>query len=196
MISISEFIAYVKRYEIPPSGPRVYDWQHPNFAENYTARGECTKRGMWAIVDMEWTRKLAHWSGARQVLEVMAGKGWLAKALSLHGVNIVATDNMGWTNMHSDPTYLFPVEKLGARAAINKYPNADILLISWPPYDDPEIMKVCKAWGSNRPIIYIGEGQGGCTAIDGFFEHFYEEDTLYIPQWDGIHDYITIGYYR
>lgn len=200
MLKISDFLGYVRNFEIPPSAPIVPDWmerQRGDMMDVYTARSECTKLGMWAIVDLDWTKRLAAWIDGLKVLEVMAGKGWLAKALSLHGVDIVATDNMGWTNMHADPTYLYPVEKLGARAAVTKYQDANILLVSWPPYGDIEVMKVCKAWGTNRPIIYIGEGEGGCNAPDGFFRRFREEEIdIPLPQWDGIHDYVRIGYYR
>lgn len=199
MLKIRKFLEYVQRFEIPPAPPIVPGWMakwENDFTDGYTARRHCTKLGMWAIVDLEWTKQLAYWIDRRKVLEVMAGKGWLAKALSLHGVDIIATDSLGWSEMHRDPTYLFPVEKLGARAAVNKYQDAQILLCSWPPYGDLEIMKVAKAWGSTRPIVYIGEGQGGCNAPDGFFRRFHEEEiSIPLPQWDGIHDYVSIGYY-
>lgn len=189
-MEIPEFLACIKNGEIPPSAPYI----HP---DDYSSRRIATKAGMWAIVTLDWTRELADWIGNRHVLEVMAGKGWLAKALSQHGTNLVATDSMEWENMHSDQRYVFPVQKMGAREAVEFYREANLLLISWPPYDEHEIIKVCEAWGTARPIVYIGEGSGGCNAPDEFFAHFRKEPCeITIPQWPGIHDYLQIGYWK
>ena len=76
---------------------------------------------------------------------------------------------------------------------------ADVLLVSWPPYEDDTIIKVCRTWGPNRPIIYIGEHDGGCNAPAEFFDHFQEIDNqpnIPLMSWDGIHDYVLIGFFN
>ena len=147
--------------------------------------------GMWAIVDKTWTKKLADWIGDRTVLEVMAGKGWLAKALSEHGVDILPTDSKEW---HKEQEEVFPVVKMDALKAAASY-KRDILLVSWPPYTKTKINEVCEVY-RGKPIIYIGEGPGGCTANDVFFEHFKpidEQPDARVPSFDTIHDYLEVG---
>jgi len=44
-------------------------------------------------------------------------------------------------------------------------------------------------------LIYIGEGEGGCTADDMFFDRLDEWkhiETIDIPQWDGIYDRLSV----
>jgi len=198
MIIIKEFLKFVDRGEvpsfplcIPPS--RYYD------TEIFEARRECITKGMWAIVDLHWTKFLVDWIGSRRVLEVMAGAGWLAKALTIHGCDIVATDSGAWeAAQHKEAKLVFPIEKLGGIQAVEKYHDRDILLISWPPYNDQEICEICERW--TKTIIYIGELEDGCCAPHEFFDNFrIEEDanTLHIPfpSWPFIHDTICIGYY-
>jgi hypothetical protein len=135
----------------------------------------------------------------------MAGCGWLAKALSEHGVNVIATDNRtwhsrDWCEIHPKAKDIFPVENLEAIEAVKKYGNeAAILMVSWPPLDDKVVCKVGELWGDKKPIVYIGEWDGGCNASGEFFEHFIEiDDEPDIPlfSWYGIHDNVYIGYYR
>jgi hypothetical protein len=152
---------------------------------------------MWAIVSQEWTTQLAEWIGERKVLEIMAGAGWLAKALSDCGVNIVATDSGDWDERHDKMMRLYPIKKHDAANAVRLF-DADILICSWPPYGSDAICDAATVWGTERPIIYIGEGDGGCNAPEEFWEHFREMDNapnIPLISWDGIHDHIFFGHY-
>ena len=74
-----------------------------------------------------------------------------------------------------------------------------ILVVSWPPYESNTIVEVCEEWGLERPIVYIGEDQGGCNAPDAFFDKFdKDEEAPHMPllAWPGIHDYVAIGYWK
>jgi len=196
---IKEFLKFVHRGEIPPF-PLYIPPQYCADAEIFDARRECIAKGMWAIVDLHWTKFLADWIGSRKVLEVMAGAGWLAKALTIHGCDIVATDSGVWeASWHKEAKLIFPIEKLDGIQAVEKYHDRDILLISWSPYNDQEICRICERW--TKTIIYIGELEDGCCAPHEFFANFrIEEDanTLHIPfpSWPCIHDTICIGYYN
>jgi len=58
--------------------------------------------------------------------------------------------------------------------------------------------KTIKAWGKDRPIIFIGEWHGGCTANDKFFEHFEPYDDIPdfgYKSWPGMYDNIYVGKY-
>lgn len=204
-MDVERFVEYVQRGDIPPEPPDIDRWYYmvDKVTDYINYRHICTGLGMWAIVDMVWTKQLADWINGRKVLEIMAGCGWLAKALTLHGMDIIATDNLSWTERHCEPPKLskpvYPAMiQAEAREAIAQYP-ADVLICSWPPYKDRAIVRAMRAWGSERPVVYIGEGEWGCTAHDLFFKHFKpieNQPRIDLPQWWGINDRVEIGYWR
>lgn len=195
--SYDEFLHAVKQGTIPQHSPgggpitisKEYDYAH-QVRHNY---------GMWAAVYRDWTSVLAKWIGKRNTLEIMSGRGWLARALFMDGVNIKATDSLGkgWENTHRYGQGVFDVEAIDARSAIEKYDEwAEILICSWPPYNDMEIMRAMEAW--DRPdghVVLIGEGKYGATGPDCLWDIFLEDDDPRIDlyQWRGLHDRIHIG---
>jgi len=195
-----EFFDYLNRGEIPPTSPDIlaptYDPWFEKAGDAMRARDIAIKHGMWAVVCRSWTDQLAEWIGNRQVLEVMAGRGWLAKALAEAGVDILATDDFSWKNGGGEPVY--PVKKMDAIEAAGTI-DRDILLMSWPPYNEDVAAKTLWAWNYGRPVIYIGEPEGGCNANDRFYRMFQPFRSkanwfeLDIPQWYGLHDYLTVG---
>ena len=197
-MQLGDFLECVRQGQIPPESPdgltaNIYDINH------YTARDECIKHGMWAIVAKDWVKILAEWIGNRKVLEIMAGPGWLTKALLEEGVRITPTDNDSWASKHSKAPFLIPVIQMDCVEAICQYPEAEVLLVSWPPYGEEAICRACETWGEDRPIVYIGEGYGGCNAPEEFFDHFQEielQPRIPLTSWRGIHDNIYVGYYR
>lgn len=202
MISVDEFVNFVWNYKIPPSAPYgtsphgLAEFSLGSWSEHHEAREECIKYGMWGIVYQTFAFALAEWIGGCQVLEIMAGAGWLAKALQDEGVSIIATDNASWDKRHTRQKHLTSVLKLEATEAILAHPQADILLVSWPPYDEQDIVEACHTWGPDRPIIYIGECDGGCNAPESFFEHFREmkdPPNIDVMSWQGLHDHLYFG---
>jgi hypothetical protein len=204
-MTLSEFLEHVNNGRIPPGPPDYLVRGHDRlslikdqeeYMNYYKGRTECTNAGMWGVVDMEWTKTLADWINGRTVLEIMAGRGWLTKALRLWHVDILATDNNSSHSQWRKDSLLTDVEHLEASTAIKKYSeNFDLLLCSWPPMDT-SITKAIRRWKTEKPIIYIGEGSGGCNATQHFWAWFEGEinDQIVIPQWDGIHDCIYIGH--
>lgn len=205
LITNEDFLTYLRFEEIPPaapegSSPYGRNFMSGDFMAGFEARREATEtHWMWAIVDQVWTKMLAEWIGDRTVLEIMAGRGWLAKALLKYNVAILPTDNYEWRKHPSQPIHEtvtgVDVLEINAKEAV-ECSDEDILLCSWPPYDDNTFTQVCRLWGEERPIVYIGEGEGGCNADDEFFRHFIEEDNvpgIPLMAWNGIHDYVAIG---
>ena len=202
-ISDAGFLNYLEHKEIPPAppvsaSPFGREWPSssrvPYEKTHHFSRDQVISLGMYAIVDLAWTKDLAGWIGKRYVLEVMAGAGWLAKALRLCGVAIIATDN----NSRGHKS-IVPVRRMRAVTAIKRFNQADILIISWPEYSTSDAFEAIKAWGPERPIIYIGEGHGGCTASDAFHEAFRplsDQPDIPLLAWPGIHDYVQIGHYK
>ena len=204
MISIEEFLTTIRKGEIPlvpPIGTSINGFNFDNDAWDscYRARDECIKAGMWTIVYDDWIKELALWIGNRTCLEIIAGAGWIAKALSAHGIDIVATDDYSWekgshNNHNILRKYQYSIEELEASEAVEKYQDIDILICSWP-YMDNEFTNACKYW-QGKPIVYIGEGESGCTADDEFFQGFEEDESapeIQLMCWPGLHDHIQIG---
>ena len=185
---LDEFLGHIHKGVIPPMHPigtteNGWDdarWRNADFADwstqSFQARDECIRYGMYAIVERTWTDILANWIGGRKCLEIMAGCGWLSKALSLCKTDVIATDDLSWReSKYKEANNVFPIEKIDAIDAVTKYYNqVEVLLVSWPPYEDETITNVAKLW-QGRPLIYIGEGDGGCNAPDSFFAGFQED---------------------
>jgi len=202
-LALGEFMSYIQKGSVPPLPPDGtsrygFNLNHLGDIGFYEARRECNLRGMWAIVDKRWTHILADWIGNRKCLEVMAGGGWLAGALSDFGIAIIATDDHSWLKNHTKMMPVFPVQHLDAIGSVRLYSDSDILIVSWPPYGDETICDVCREWGSERPIVYIGEGDGGCNAPECFWNQFERMDDfpdIPLMCWDGIHDSVFSGFW-
>lgn len=193
------------KFPFPP-----INWMNPNFFScDFIGQQEqkdlWNTRGMYAFVCWTWIEPMAKWIGKRKVLEVMAGGGWLAKALHEKQVDIVATDDHSWKEKFKWDLQ-HPVEELTAIDAIEKYGSrSDILIMAWP-YMNSDGFNAIKAWNRVNPgglIIYVGEPPGGCTADESFFEHFKQIENSDFQRisnkyrtWHGLHDSIILGQYE
>ena len=155
--------------------------------------------GMYAIVTRDWVRELVEWLDGRKVLEVMSGRGWIAKTIREEGGDIIATDNMSSYQNWRDKglSELCDIENLSAVDAIKKYgKDVDFVLMAWPPYNKPQATDVAKEIQKVNPdikIIYIGESQGGCTADEEFFDLVteIEDDTFeVVGEFYNTHDWV------
>jgi len=199
-MELDAFLECVRDYRIPPSAPDCcsLDTLHwfSAFSKEWDARHEVTTLGMWALVTQDLARRLAEYIGGRSVLEIMSGVGWLARALADQGVDITATDDYSWDSGYKDRRFLCRVERMDCVDAVRAFEDAEILLVSWPHMFADALVDAVLAWGSDRPIIYIGESEGGCCACDEFFKLFREDEGVEIPlmSWNSIHDSVWIGH--
>ncbi len=191
-----EYLDYFHRLEIPPEFP-VFDNLAKFDIGSYTMRHEINQEHFcWTPLAKSWTRDLASFIAERKVLEIMAGRGWLAKALQEDGVDITPTDDMSWTKKKG----VIPVFKTPAIKAVKEMGHAyDILLVSWPPIGEEKLHKACKLWGTEKPIIYIGENAGGVTGCSLFFGNYNKTQSPFLNrnyrQFEGINDHIFTGKY-
>lgn len=185
---------------IPQSMPYIED-----AFDQYTERDKWIKLGMFAFVCWNWITPFIKWINNRKCLEVMAGAGWLTKALREKGVSIISTDNNSWKNKQAWDN-VTDIMEMDAVEAIVKYGKVvDILIISWPYMDDTAFRCIQAAYTMNPDIliVYIGEGCGGCTANDQFFENFSEiDDPIFelasnkFKSWFGLHDNLILGQFK
>jgi hypothetical protein len=128
-----------------------------------------------------------------EIVEIGAGSGYWAHLLSKAGASVRAYDNGSWSGFFNEKPW-FDVRR-GGPGMIRHFPSA-VVLIVWPPYDDPMAFNVAKRIRIGQYFVFVGEGSGGCTGTDGFFD-LLESDFericgVSLPQWWGLHDYLTI----
>jgi len=99
------------------------------------------------------------------VLEIGAGKGALSRLLANAGANVIATDLQPQGDEHS----WIDVQKSEATAAIRQTAGRNVIC-SWPSLNGTWITRAARAMEPGRILIVIGEGRGGCTGSDCFFD--------------------------
>lgn len=152
----------------------------------------------WAIPD---ERALKLLSELAPLVEVGAGGGYWAAQLRARGVDIVAYDarpgGPSPTERNGRPIRMWTSVLAGDARAAAQHPERTLFLC-WPPYDSPMALEALSAYldAGGRTLAYVGEDWGGCNATDEFFERLgewmTEHETVAIPQWPGIHDYLTV----
>ena len=170
-----------------PTGKRRYD---KITFKDY--RQELVTKYAWAVPSHEVICKLA--VRHKRIVEIGAGTGYWAWMLKQTGVDVVCYDKHppsrrklnNWG--HHIKTW-HPVRK-GNHKAVRLHPDRTLLLC-WPPYDSDMAFNCLINYTGNK-LIFIGEGDGGCTANDKFFERLNHEwnfeNEYNIPQWESIHD--------
>ena len=175
---IDKIIEQINNKQIPESYPK--EMVRNLHMDRMSLRSDFIKTIGFTLISNDWIKPLSQWVGKRKCLEVMAGSGSLSFALQQQGVDIIATDNFSWegsSNWNDNDNYWTEIENIDAIEAVEKYgKDIDIIIVSWPYMDDTayRILHTMRKVNSNCIMIYIGEGMGGCTANDEFFENIQE----------------------
>jgi hypothetical protein len=81
----------------------------------------------------------------------------------------------------------------GGPEDVGKHPDCTLFL-SWPPRSG--MASECLDYFTGRYLIYVGEGNGGCTADSDFHERleldFEMVEEVNIPQWQFVHDDLAV----
>lgn len=124
------------------------------------------------------------------LIEIGAGKGYWAALLNC---DIICFDLLRENKQIDDKEPWFEVQK-GSHEKIKEH-TSRTLFLCWPPYTDSMAVDCLKNYLGEH-LVFIGEGGGGCTADDNFWEIIEEEWTeiecVRLPQWDGVHNCLTI----
>lgn len=121
----------------------------------------CQRYRMYAFIHQAFAAALARvlnsgFGSDATYLELMAGRGWLAKGLQQEGLrgNYIAVDL-------DSRNALYPIKTLDAREAVIKYRDTtDCYLLSWPYYDDEAAAEAVREIPVGSPILYLGEWHG------------------------------------
>lgn len=198
LATLDRFAAYAEGTLEVPTLAEVEDIiRKQPFMVRYKFRQEYIGRFGFALPCREWVRTMVKLR--LPIVSVGCGTGYLERLLRNAGVSMLATDlhapqngknryNPSW------PAYL-PVVSRGGVAAVTRYPERAVLM-SWPTYGGVWAYNTAKAMRPGSVLIYIGEGENGCTACDKFHSlldrKFEEVKQVGIPQFDGIHDHCWI----
>jgi len=183
---INNIIEQVKNKQIPESYPK--EMVNNLNMDRISLRSDFIKTIGFTLISNDWIKPLSQWIGDRKCLEVMAGTGSLSFALQQQGIDIIATDDFSWegsSNWNDNNNYWTEIEHIDAIKAVEKYgKDIDIIIISWPYMDDTahRILQSMRKVNLNCIMIFIGEGMGGCTADDEFFEAIQEIENTEFEQ--------------
>lgn len=179
----------------------------PRSIDSYKARHASSAAFSFAVPTDEALDLIASFG---PVVEIGAGTGYWARLLADRGCDVVAYDLLGSAFDKWFPGGQFGNVEKGSTDKAEEHADRTLLLV-WPPMSSmaADALRCYESAGGKR-LIYVGEGYGGCTADDDFFamvgDHDYcsdepcqhgpptwrETQTLAIPQWDGIHDYLGV----
>lgn len=160
----------------------------PELLTQAQARSTWDKFGVWVERDFRiadtgfvpYTQEeltlLTQLISSRRVFEAGAGTGYLARLLSDRGVQIRAIDSQDGPCTQGkwfvDRLY-FNVEKIDHNQ-LEELPG-EIILLVWPCYESEFATEVASKLKTGQMLFYRGEGRGGCTASDSFFEILDEQ---------------------
>ncbi len=137
--------------------------------------------------------------GFKEIHELCCGTGWLTYWLRKYGVMVAeAIDDNSWDGACFNERLAF-VEKKDAIKHIKNTPNAGLYILSWPDYNEETAHDIWRAMRTGQHLLYIGEGDGGCTGDDAFHKAIENKevkdrwgmDSAFISFW-GIHDRPTL----
>lgn len=161
-------------------------------------RKQLVPRYAWTVSDPATVDFILRFCGDT-VIDPMAGTGYWARLLTERGVFTLAYDRHAATPQYNDWhrgtehwTRVLPGEAVDTVTAAG--PGVTLLL-SWPPYNTPDGADAVRAYTGHR-IIYIGEGDGGCTGDDALHKIFqteWSEVEYHAPvQWWGLRDLVFV----
>ena len=188
-------------------------------------RKALTLRYSWAIPSPEVLDRIVELTGNAGLVEAGAGTGYWASLLDARGVDVLAFDacppgtgDRMRSSFHATQRRTWhPV----IECDVDSMPWNDLaertLFLCWPPYAESMGADALTAFAAagGRDVIYIGEGDGGCTGDDVMWsvlegsavwdasdeecesargrQMFREVEDAFegvtLPQWDGLYDY-------
>ena len=166
----------VKVNELPPTLPKSFFKEHKfSFTDSYDVRCRYTSRIGWFILTTEVKEVLVNFLKGKRVLEVGSGTGYFAAHMKQGGVEDYNAVDI-WDPQYWDertPRY-FGIDGDSLDYIDSSY---DVIVMNWPPYDEPFAHQVVKKMSKGQVLIYSGQGSGGCTGDVDFFNYLDEHFT-------------------
>jgi len=175
--------------------------------QGFTLMKQAQHQYAWAIPDEAAIKLLVTHS---PIVEIGAGRGYWASLVQAAGGDVVCYDEHPpdrsaeniWCPPDGVRTPFETVAKIdipvfteilpGGPESVLEHQDRSLFLC-WPPMSEMAYEAVTNYTGDT--VVYVGEGPGGCTADDAFFEHMekhFEEEYRPLPFWEGLNDGLTV----
>ncbi len=183
---------------------------YKNFTEDFSdisfflqvLRGEYTKKFGFFLISEDFLSTTSNFLKNKKVLEVGAGTGFLSYCLQKNEVNVTPIDLKIKKNLYGfEKTYTNILEEEAVKH-LKKNNDYDTIIMSWPNYQTKFAQDVLSNMNIGQTLIYIGEGYGGCTADDNFFDLLAEKCEIQTAitddiqknsySWPCIHDKVEV----
>jgi hypothetical protein len=144
---------------------------------DYKIRRSHTSTKSWTVLTKETAKVLASFIGKRKTLDAGAGTGYISAHLEKLGAsNIVTSDIGGATFDEYGMRDVYKRDHVGDSTELLPG-DFEIVLLSWPPYDQDFGFRVAEKMKPGTILIYNGEGYGGCTGDDQFHDYLESNFT-------------------
>jgi hypothetical protein len=161
----------------------------------YNRREELVQAYAWSIPNEEAIQALVRYS---PIVDMGAGTGYWSWLVNREGGSSLPYDaGFRNRNLYNAPDRMFLPVQHGYGGVMRRHGDKTLFL-SWPPLNSNMALVAARAYtnAGGRLIVYVGEGAGGCTANDAFFDYleinYQEVERIRIPQFYGIRDGMTL----
>ncbi len=139
------------------------------YFDGYVARKLYIPEHGFVYFTKEQVDTLATELKGKRCIEVGAGTGLLSHLLQERGLDVLASDLGGEAMGNYGMRRVWKRDHEGD--SLSLLPGSfDAVLLCWPPYQGSFGAQVLSAMRPGQVLFFEGEGAGGCTADDAFFE--------------------------
>jgi hypothetical protein len=192
-VYLREYLA--QRSERPEPGAYEAWLRRPAGASAFERRVGCVRRYAFGVPNRAALEAIARYA---PIVELGAGTGYWAYLLRNRGVDIVAYDLAPpglVPNAYKFEPRTWTAVRRGGIEVLKDQAADRALFLCWPGYRDTFADEALAAF-TGDVLIYVGEGPGGHTADDAFFDRLRRDwrpvEQVAIPQWSGAHDCLSI----
>lgn len=162
-----------------------------SIGDSWDTRTQHTRQLGWFVLTKEVAEILGDFIKGSRVVEVFAGTGYLAQKLRERS-GLTRQEYRAY-DVYRGYAYdqRFPGVTI-KNAFMAPIKQADIVIMTWPCYDNNHASRIVKKMVPGQCLIYNGESCGGCTGDDEFFEVLEEKFTLL----EGLSDRLDDHHYQ
>lgn len=179
-----------------PEGDEIDDFNKGDSnTVGFTMHQSGMSSGYYAKITKRFARGFKDYAGDDAVvMDPLAGRGFLAKALQEQGLKVIASDDFSWAEEGRDEsTRTQGVENMKAMDAVEKNAKkATHMVVSWAPigFDEAALMDKAREVNPNIKIVHIGEGLGGgCTGNEELYRRYrYGQEIEGYQSYGMVHD--------
>jgi len=159
----------------------------------FQRRDELVGEYSWAVPNQDAIDIIA---SCTPIIEIGAGTGFWAYLIEQAGGVCYAYDDFSWKNCTNARVHFKKIwtnVREGSFEKIKDHPDSTLFLC-WPPYRDPLALNCLNTYEGNT-LLYVGERDGctGCGEFQALIDKEWEEiNSIQIPQYFGIHDYLMV----